>query len=134
MDGYREVLERCSLADLGFFGYPFTWNNKRPGLANTRQRLDCAVAIEDWKEKFPKCTVTHLHSHASNHLPIVLQTKPARNQNIRNTRSFQFEESWLLWEDCEAVVQDAWNKRDGIRSGLSRIKERITDCELEFQA
>ena len=30
------------------------------------------------------------------------------------------------------MFQDAWNKRDGIRSGFSRIKERITDCGLEL--
>ncbi|XP_050281711.1 uncharacterized protein LOC126722610 [Quercus robur] len=134
MDDFREVLERCSLVDLGFIGYPFTWNNKRPGLANTRQRLEHAVATEDWKEKYPECIVTHLHSHALDHFPIVLQTKPTRNLNTRSTRSFWFEESWLLWEDCDVVVQEAWNKGEGIRSGLSRIKDRIACCGLELHA
>lgn len=44
MDEFRLVLESCKLVDLGFIGYPYTWNNKRPGAANTKQRLDRAVA------------------------------------------------------------------------------------------
>ena len=28
MDEFEEVLEQCSLSDLGFLGYPYTWNNK----------------------------------------------------------------------------------------------------------
>ena len=36
MDEFKKALERCHLSDLGFVGYPFTWNNKRPGSANTR--------------------------------------------------------------------------------------------------
>ena len=72
MDEFSEVLEQCSLTDLGFLGYPFTWNNKRPGHANTKERLDRAVASMDWRAKFPRSTVTHLSSHTSDHLPIIL--------------------------------------------------------------
>ncbi|XP_023926559.1 uncharacterized protein LOC112037983 [Quercus suber] len=134
MDDFREVLDRCSLVDLSFIGYPFIWNNKRPGLANTRECLDSAVATKDWKEMYPECTVTHLHSHASDHVPIILQTKPTRNHFTKSARSFRFEESWLLWEDCEAVVQEAWNIKEGTRSSLTRIKENIKGYGLELQA
>jgi hypothetical protein len=31
MLAFRDVLETCGLVDLGFTGYPFTYNNKRSG-------------------------------------------------------------------------------------------------------
>ena len=37
MEEFGLALESCGLADLGFYGYPCTWNNKRLGGANTRQ-------------------------------------------------------------------------------------------------
>ena len=47
MNAFREALEHYHLEDLGFQGYQFTWNNKRPGEANTRVWLDRATAIVD---------------------------------------------------------------------------------------
>ena len=48
MEEFRTVLDSCNLADLGFIGDKYTWNNKRSGAANTRQRLDRAVANAEW--------------------------------------------------------------------------------------
>ena len=90
MNEFREALERCQLSDLGFIGYPYTWNNKRPGLANTRQRLDRAIATESWKTKFPVSTLTHLFSHALDHLPIILHIRTARRTSPSNSRGFKF--------------------------------------------
>ena len=73
VNDFRATLEECELEDLGFRGYQYNWNNKRPGTANTRQRLDRAVATRSWREKFQFSTVNHLTSHASDHLPIILQ-------------------------------------------------------------
>ena len=53
IDAFREALELCHLADLGFIGYPYTWNNRRLGAANTREFLDKVVANEAWMSKFP---------------------------------------------------------------------------------
>ena len=127
MDEFREVLEQCSLTDLGFLGYPFMWNNKRPGHANTKERLDRAVASVDWRAKFPRSMVTHLSSHASNHLPIILQTKSSKFHLARSNMGFKFEESWLLWEECEAVV-------GSMGSAMANVKERIDGCGRELHA
>ena len=43
MEDFQATLDGCNLFDLGFQGYKFTWNNKRPGAANTRDRLDRVV-------------------------------------------------------------------------------------------
>ena len=72
VNAFREALESCHLQDLGFKGYPCTWNNKRPGAANTKIRLDRGVANEAWLRKFPLSRITHLSTHASDHLPLLL--------------------------------------------------------------
>ena len=107
MDAFREALELCQLEDLGYRGYPITWSNKRPGEANTKILLDWAIATKEWRGKYQLSIVTHLYSHASDHMPIILQTQSYHKQRQRRKRSFKFEESWLTWEECEEVVSEA---------------------------
>ena len=82
MEAFREALEGCQLEDLGFKGYPFTWNNKRPGEANTKLRLDRAVATMEWKNKFQLSSISHLPPYASDHLPLILQTYQFRKNSL----------------------------------------------------
>lgn len=100
-------MELCQLEDLGFI---------------------------EWSEKFQLSTVTHLSSHASDHLPIVLKTQHFRQQRHRRERWFKFEESWLLWNDCEFVVKEAWGKARDSDHGLASIKEKIKTCGAELMA
>ena len=44
MEGFGSTLEMCKLIDIGFSGYQLTWNKKRLGESNTKERLDRAVA------------------------------------------------------------------------------------------
>ena len=46
INAFRIVLEVCQLEDLGYRGYQYTWNNKRLGEANTKLRLDKAIATK----------------------------------------------------------------------------------------
>ena len=81
VEDFRAAMEECHLEDLGFKGYPYTWNNKRPGEANTRIRLDRAITMTEWREKFQLSSVVHLAPHASDHLPIVLHTQKFEKQS-----------------------------------------------------
>lgn len=39
-NNFSSTLNNLALINLGFRGYPFTWNNKRAGLENIQQRID----------------------------------------------------------------------------------------------
>ena len=74
MEDFRFALEDYRLTDLGFIGHKFTWTNRRLGLAHTKQRLDRATANRAWIDRFPTSSISHLFSHTSDHIPILLKT------------------------------------------------------------
>ena len=43
---------------------------------------------------------------------------------------FKFEESWLLWDDCEEAVLEAWTKGGQGSLGLRGVRDRIQGCGL----
>ena len=92
---------------LGFNEHKFTWTNRRLESAHTKQQLDRAVANKDWIEKFPTSSISHMLSHASDHIPILLRTMNDKQLRGRGASGFKFEESWLLWDDCEEAVLEA---------------------------
>ena len=127
-------MEDYGLADLGFSGHKFTWTNRRPGSAHTKQRLDRAMANRLWMKKFPASSMSHLFSHASDHLPILLKTMKDQQVRGRGTGGFRFEENWLLWDNCEEVVIEAWVKGGGDSSSLRGVRDCIQTCGAELYA
>ena len=135
MEEFGLGLDSCRLADMGFRGCPFTWNNKRPGEANTKERLDRVVANLGWRERFPTSTITHLFSYASDHSPLLLHTMIDHGLRGKGVNGFKFNEAWLLWDDCERMVADSWvvgQKRVG--SAMSNIKDKIESCGSDLHA
>ena len=98
MEDFQATLDGCNLFDLGFQAYKFTWNNKRPGAANTRDRLDRVVVNREWKDKFSASTLIHRFSHASDHAPLFLHIRTHHDFRGGGPRGFRFEESWLMWD------------------------------------
>ena len=134
MEEFGIALDSCGLLDLGFHGYPFTWNNKRPGGANTRQRLDRAVANTKWRSKFSASTITHLMSHTSDHLPSLMHSRLDKVFRSSGTCGFKFEEGWLLWADCEQTVEEAWKVRGISCSTMAAIQEKLHKCGAGLSA
>ena len=134
MEEFGAALEECHLIDLGFHGYKFTWNNKRPGAANTRERLDRAVANKEWLDMFSVSSVSHIFSHASNHMPLILQTGMDNRFQDRMARGFKFEERWLLEEECGNVVEEAWVQMGGADSPMANVSTKINHCGAVLDA
>ena len=134
MDDFWEALDLCNLVDIGFKGYPFMWNNKRSSIANIKEQLDWAVANLEWRVKFPTSTLTHLFSHAFDHRTLLLQTSDEGCLQNRGVPSFKFEEKWLLWEECEKIVTEAWSKEWRAPTLLANTKEKIGHCGAELLA
>ena len=82
MKDFREALDACCLADLGYRGTKFTWCKKLIGGITVWERLDRAVANSEWLSLFPGSSVTHLDAIFSDHKPFLIQLDgiPIRNQ------------------------------------------------------
>lgn len=110
MLAFRDTLETCSLIDLGFFGVPFTYANKRGGQANVKVRLDRAVASNSWRNLFACSEVRHLISPCSDHVPLLL--KGEAESGFVGSRCRQYE---ILWERDSAlpeIIKEAWGSFD----------------------
>jgi len=78
--------------------------------------------------------VNHLAPHASDHLPIVLQTKHYGRNGPKARSSFKFVENWLLWEDCETVIKEAWSVDMGGMNGMAQLKQKIEVCGQDLRS
>lgn len=53
MRNFNNFIRNNWLIDIGYVGYPFTWNNKRDGAANIQLRLDRALVNPLWRLAYP---------------------------------------------------------------------------------
>lgn len=93
------------LVDLGFNGNAFTWDNRRHGRANIKERLDRGLTNQDWVHIFPNAFIKHLPAAASNHNPILLSTG---SNYFHSPKPFQFEAFWVRDLSSHIVVAIAW--------------------------
>ena len=84
--------------------------------------------------KFHLSKVTHLSHYASDHLPIVLYVKGDRKWQGQGSRGFKFEEAWLLWNDCEVVVEEASSREGILPNALETAKQKIKACGVDLLA
>lgn len=130
MQSFRDVLQLCSLHDLGFSGVPYTFDNRREGQANLKVRLDRAVADDNWRELFNSSKVVHLTTTRSDHCPILV-TLSTELQRQSRTKCRQYEIFWEREPALPEVIKDTWSdfgeKIDlgDINNALNRVMSAV---------
>lgn len=73
MDEFKNVIDACNLADIGFVGDQFTWYKSPKKKKIVRERLDRFLAANLEGLKVNKIKVRHLSIHYSDHWPLCLK-------------------------------------------------------------
>jgi hypothetical protein len=131
MQLFRSVLDDCTLLDLGFSGWPFTWSNRRDGSAETWVRLDRGVCSKAWLDLHPNARIKHVSMATSDHLALVLDTLGSNQGFTRRKTRFRFEQAWVKDPACEGVVIDAWTTGvEGTR--MFCVCQKIKECRVHL--
>ncbi|XP_074318307.1 uncharacterized protein LOC141655110 [Silene latifolia] len=117
MDAFREAIDECGLMDIGYWGNPFTWWNRRGDSEAIYERLDRALATPSFINHCPTIKLNHLDFDKSDHAPIKLALYKA--PKTAKTKKFRFEDMWANDEACEGVIQDAW---EGGHEALGKLE------------
>lgn len=74
------------------------------------ERLDRAIATQEWKMIFPINHVTHLPRYKSNHAPIVLNYFRVNEGTQRSKvfSKFRFEHMWMQHPEFENTLKETW--------------------------
>ncbi|KAL8531536.1 hypothetical protein ACS0TY_008218 [Phlomoides rotata] len=105
--GFRDVVNISGLYDLPLLGHGFTWSRGRGTPNFVEERLDRAMGNVAWHGIFPNAKLLNLVAVVSDHNPIVVDTIPLAMNNRRN-RSFRFENSWMMEDGFDNVVNRSW--------------------------
>ena len=104
MQLFRDVVDECAFTDLGFVGFPFTWH-KHFADFTIWERLDKAMATNEWFSMFPKTKVQHLDTTTSNHKPLWINPEGVESNFQKH---FRFEQMWMTKKGCGETIEVVW--------------------------
>ncbi|XP_075650072.1 uncharacterized protein LOC142620611 [Castanea sativa] len=105
MDSFRDVVNLCGFKDLGYYGMDYTWCNMQAGDKRAYLRLDRALAMNDWVDKFGEVRVNHLVESTSDHCALFISDPQAPKQP--RARHFHFEAMWTKCEESKDIIEAA---------------------------
>ena len=123
MQAFRDILDECGFMDLGFMGPKFTWHKHFDNFT-IWERLDRAVAINEWFSLFPDTQVHHIDITTSDHRPLLITSD---GMECKQQRPFRFEQMWMSEPGCGETIEAIWKKNCTEPVGDKVIK-KIDTC------
>lgn len=127
MKPFRDVLDKCGFMDLGFVCFPFTWHKHYTGY-KVWERLDWAVATNEWFSMFPGTQIHHLDVTTSDHKALWITPK---GMDSSFPKPFHFEHMWLTNNGCSDTVEVVW-KEPIIDPWETRVLQKVEKCGHEL--
>ncbi|KAM6555383.1 hypothetical protein CsatB_002402 [Cannabis sativa] len=107
IEGFKEVTQQCGLIDLEMNGHPFTWEKSKDTPQWIEAKLDRTMVNHDWLIKFPDAKLFNTEVSPSDHSPLFLDME--HRVAVERVRHFRFENCWVRFQECEAIIQDSWS-------------------------
>ena len=130
MQQFWDAMDECGFIELGFLGPWYTWQKHFQAGHSIWERLDRALATNDWLLRFACTHVHHLKSDTSDHSPLWIDMEGLNFQPI--SKPFRFGEAWLSDHTCSEVVEAIWEAREVV-DPAARIIRKIDKCGRELK-
>ncbi|KAL0443932.1 UNVERIFIED_CONTAM: hypothetical protein Slati_2115900 [Sesamum latifolium] len=110
MEDFCKALMQSDLCDLCFRAVRYTWCNRRQTPNIVWARLDQGCGNPRWCERHPDTTVTHKVVSYADHVMLHVQWRGKEENRGRRTNQFRFDARWLQSEECQLIVESAWQR------------------------
>lgn len=88
---FREAVNKCGFREVPWLGYEFTYDNERCEEDNVQNRLDPALADNNWFDCFPLAHLFNLDQEWSDHSPLKVVFTSREGYVGFGERSFRFQ-------------------------------------------
>jgi hypothetical protein len=106
IEGFRETVDVCELADLGYKGISWTLEKRDTGGQFCRVHLDRALATSPWSGRF---YIRHLTASTSDHYPIFFRWRETVPQwQSTKDKIFRCELMWESHDDLKPCLKEEW--------------------------
>lgn len=95
------------------------------------ERLDRAVATNNWISIFPTIKVVHLEYGTSNHKALFIHPLGIPP---RQNKPWQFEQVLLKEDRYHATVNSAWRNVCGGASPITMVVENLKNCQTRLRS
>lgn len=112
-----------NLSSVTTSGPKYTWNNKRRGSNNIKQKLDRFLASKHWKDLIPQAIAKNCGFYGSDHRAVKLTLNHKKWVKKEPCyKPFTFENKWLLEDSFPDHAKNSWQQTNNKDNLLEKLK------------